>query len=512
LQAFFQSLFRQQAGRHHHAGVGSVGARGNRGDDHSAVAQGVVLAFMAVGDFAGLIGVADRHTATPFTLQAPDLFGQRFGLQLDEVVEGLAYLSQGNPVLWPLGPGQAGLDVMHVQGQCVAEQRFLPWQAPQALCLAILLDQFHGFAWAAGQPQVVESDLIDREEATGRAVLRCHVGDGRTVGQRQVGQAVAVELDEFADDAFLAQHLRDGQYQVGGGDAFAQLAGELEADHFRYQHRHRLAEHGRFRLDAADAPAEYAKAVDHGGVRVGADQRVGEGIGAAIVVAGPYRAPEVFQVDLVADASARRYHAEVVECTLAPAQEGITFAVALHFDVDVLGEGLWRGVAVDHHRVVDHQVHRRQRVDPLRITAGLGHGGAHGGQVDDCWHTREVLHQHPRRAVLDFAVGATFLQPAGEGAQVIGADGLAVFPAQQVFQQYLERHGQALQVAQLPAGFGEAVVVVGAVSHLEGLEGIHAIERGHCQLLVRRGPGTAGWPVPPRCFGPHGTGQAEGSG
>ena len=51
-------------------------------------------------------------------------------------------------------------------------------------------------------------------------------------------------------------------------------AGQLEADDLRDQHGDRLAEHRRLRLDAADAPAEHAQAVDHGGVRVGADQRV----------------------------------------------------------------------------------------------------------------------------------------------------------------------------------------------------------------------------------------------
>ncbi|MNM87758.1 hypothetical protein D3C81_999470 [compost metagenome] len=91
---------------------------------------------------------------------------------------------------------------------------------------------------------------------------------------------------------------------------------------------------------------------------VGADQGVGEGVGAAVLVLGPDGAPEVFQVDLVADAGARWHHAEVIEGILAPAQEGVAFAVALHFDVDVLAEGLLSAVAVDHHRMVDHQVHR----------------------------------------------------------------------------------------------------------------------------------------------------------
>jgi len=87
--------------------------------------------------------------------------------------------------------------------------------------------------------------------------------------------------------------------------------------------------------------------------------------------------------------------------------------------------------------VVDHQVNRRQWVDPLWVATGLGHGGAHGRQVDHRWHTGEVLHQYPRGAVLDLAIGAALLQPAGEGAQVVAVHGHAVFPAQQVFQQHL---------------------------------------------------------------------------
>jgi hypothetical protein len=152
-------------------------------------------------------------------------------------------------------------------------------RAPQALRLRIGLDQRDLLGRAAGQLEVAERLLVDREDAAGAAELRRHVGDGGAVGERQVGEAVAEELDELVDDALLAQHLGDREHEVGRGRAGRAAAGELEADDVRDQHRDRLAEHRGLGLDAADAPAEHAEAVDHGRVRVGADQRVG--IGAA---------------------------------------------------------------------------------------------------------------------------------------------------------------------------------------------------------------------------------------
>ena len=66
-----------------------------------------------------------------------------------------------------------------------------------------------------------------------------------------------------------------------------QLAGEPETDDLGDQHADRLAEHRRFGLDPADAPAEHAEAVDHRRVAVGADQRVRIGDRLAVLVFGP---------------------------------------------------------------------------------------------------------------------------------------------------------------------------------------------------------------------------------
>jgi hypothetical protein len=56
---------------------------------------------------------------------------------------------------------------------------------------------------------------------------------------------------------------------------------------------------------------------------------------------------------------------------LAPAQELVALAVALELELDVLLERVRRAEEVDHHRVVDDEIDRHQRVDLLRVAAEL---------------------------------------------------------------------------------------------------------------------------------------------
>ena len=88
------------------------------------------LALVGVVSFACLIGIAYSNAASALALEPADFLGGRFGLQLDELLEGLLDLGQRNPVLWALGACQAGLDVIHVQRQRVTEGGFLARQAP----------------------------------------------------------------------------------------------------------------------------------------------------------------------------------------------------------------------------------------------------------------------------------------------------------------------------------------------------------------------------------------------
>ena len=247
----------------------------------------------------------------------------------------------------------------------------------------------------------------------------------------------------------LAQHLGDRQHHVGGGGAGRDLAGQLEADDPRDEHRHRLAEHGRLGLDAADAPAQHAEAVDHGGVRVGAD--------AACpgrpepVPRGHDHAGQVLDVDLVHDAGARRHDLELVERGLAPAQELVALAVALVLEVDVALERVRR--VPNTSTITEWSITSSAGASGLtlvRVAAELGDRLAHGGQVDDAGHAGEVLHDHPGRGELDLGVRLGGRVPAGQRADVVGGDVRAVLGAQQVLQQHLEAEREALGTRRRP--------------------------------------------------------------
>ena len=265
---------------------------------------------------------------------------------------------------------------------------------PQTLLACVRLDQLELLGRAPRELHVADRLGVDREDRAGRAELGRHVADRRAVGERQARQPGAVELDELAHHAALAQPLGHGQDEVGRGRALVQLADQLEAEHLRDQHRHRLAEHRRLGLDPADAPAEHAEAVDHRRVRVGADERVGVGQRRPRGVIDEHDSRQILEVDLVHDPGVGRHDLEVVKRALAPAQKRVALLVALELELGVALERVGRAEHVDLDRVVDHQLGRDERVDLVRVAAERAHRVAHRREIDDRRHAGEVLHDH----------------------------------------------------------------------------------------------------------------------
>ena len=193
----------------------------------------------------------------------------------EERIEGLLDLREVDAVLRTLRAGDTGDDRadVEVDGLRVVDATGLR-DAVEALSLVVFLHQLEVGLVAARLAEVVERLVVDREEAHRGAVFRGHVGDCGAVGERQGLGAFAVELDELADDLRLAEDFREAEGEVGRRDAFAEAAGEVDADDFRSLEVDRLAEHTCFGFDTAHAPAHDADAVDHRGVGVGADEGV----------------------------------------------------------------------------------------------------------------------------------------------------------------------------------------------------------------------------------------------
>ena len=276
----------------------------------------------------------------------------------------------------------------------------------------------------------------------------------------------------------LTKHLGDGEHDVGRGHTRLDGAGELEAHDARDQHRDGLAEHRGLGLDAADAPAEHAETVLHGGVRVGTDT----GVGVGLTVTNHHAPGQVLDVDLVDDAGARGDDLEVVERALAPTEELVTLLVALVLDLDVLLEGVRSTEGLDDDRVVDDHLGRRQRVDLVRVATEGRDCLAHGGQVDNAGNTGEVLHDHARRRELDLGVGLGIGIPVGQGVDVRLGDVGAVLGTEQVLREDLEGVGELLGSLDRR----KAVDLVSLAADLKGPLGAKAVN-ACCHVSSTRG-------------------------
>ncbi|MDR6099168.1 hypothetical protein QE454_002787 [Microbacterium sp. SORGH_AS454] len=446
-----------------------------RRDEHLGL--GDVLVLLA-GDRTGVRG---RERAVD--LEVDDgVRGRAAGVVEDVLLELRLRLGEEDAVLRALGAGDRGDDRRQVELHVLAEGQLAVGVVPELLLFGVRLDQGDGLLVATGQTQVLERDVVDGEHRGGGAELGAHVSDGGAVGERNRGHTLAVELHELSDDAVLAQHVGDREHDVGRGHARGDLTAELEADDARDEHRHGLAEHGRLGFDAADAPTENAQAVDHGGVRVGADTGVGVRTQHAVDGAVVDDLGEVLDVDLVHDAGSRGDDLEVVEGRLTPAKELVPLAVALVLDLDVALEGVLATEQVGDDRVVDDHLGGRERIDLVRVAAEGGDGLAHGGEVDDAGHTGEVLHDHARRGELDLGVGLGRGVPRAERLDLLLGDVGAVLGTQKVLEQHLEAERELLVT-------GDRVdaedLVVGAADR-QGALGTEAVNRGHDRLLRRR--------------------------
>ena len=167
----------------------------------------------------------------------------------------------------------------------------------------------------------------------------------------------------------------------------------------------------------------------------------------------------------MADTGSRRHNGEIVKRLAAPFQKFVTLHIALIFQLDIMFERLRRAEFVDHHRVIDDQMHRHLRVDLLGIAAQRLDPVAHRREIDHGGNAGEILHQHASRTILNFRCALGFLLPVHHRLRVLGVNGkAAILEPQHIFQQHFQRVRQLVDIAELFRRFRERVIsIVGAV-------------------------------------------------
>ena len=366
------------------------------------------------------------------------VLGNRLSVQTRE---GALDAFQVDAVLRALRPRERGHHRRQVEFQRLAVINVaLLRHAVQALCPEVGGEGIDLFVSAAGAAEILDRPVVDREEAHRRAILGRHVGERCAIGDRQRRGSLAEELDELAHHLGLAQHLGDREHQIGRVAGRVQPALQVQADDVRGQEVDRLPEHACLCLDAADAPANHANAVDHRGVAVGADQRV------RVVhpVSGHvHAAREVFEVHLMHDADTGRHDLECFEGLHAPFHELVALLVPLEFQLHVEVECILGAVVVDLHRVVHHQVDRHQRLDDLGVLAHLVRHAAHRGEVGQQRHAGEILQHDACHYERDLFGAWRIRLPVRQLAHMRLGDLLAVAVAQHRFQHDADRNRQA---------------------------------------------------------------------
>ena len=203
------------------------------------------------------------------------------------------------------------------------------------------------------------------------------------------------------------------------------------ADHDRLRQEHRLAEHRRFGLDAADPPAEHAEAVDHRRVRVGADERVGERDARRASDTTCPRCSRFTWWQMPAPGGTTRRPSNAcwaqrrrrVALGVAPYSNSMLRSYASR------GRGTGRPARSGRSRGRPGSTAR----SPIGSPPARCDGAAHRREVDDGGHAGEVLHQDPAGHERD--VARRRRASAASARDVVVADVARSGAAQQVLEQ-----------------------------------------------------------------------------
>ena len=123
--------------------------------------------------------------------------------------------------------------------------------------------------------------------------------------------------------------------------------------------------------------------------------------------------------------------------------------------------------------MVDDEFDRRERIDVRGAATEFDHRIAHGSEINDDGHARKILQDDTTWCEGDFMAGGGPRVPVEQRLDVRARHAHAVFKAQQIFQENLERVGKSIDLGLIERRQGKDVVILAADPQLAtGLETI----------------------------------------
>ncbi len=424
-QAAFNCFFSEKASTKHNTRVGCVRTARNRCNNNGTSSHFTRCSIFMVNCYF-LFDLLIAQAVSAF-----------IDWSTNNIIEVFFHVRELDAVLWTFRSCQARYNRSQIQLDHICKFRINSiCCAEHVLCFIVCFYEFNLFVCTACTPEICERFSINREEADGSAVFWSHVCYGRTVSQTDIGQTRAIEFNELADNAFLAEHLSYGQGQVCRRSAFRQTAGQLEADNIRRYEIKRLSQHAGFRLNAADTPSHNTEAVDHRRMGVSTYEGIREDESFAINGLRSCYRGQVLQVNLVNDTCSRRHSAEIIKCGLGPAKEAVALFVALEFYLHVIFESLFGTESIYHYGVVDNEIDGYERVDSLRIAACFLNRITHSCKVYYNRNSSKVLEDDTGRNEWNFFIVAKPFIPFSKLLYMIFCNCTSIKLADSRFKQY----------------------------------------------------------------------------
>ena len=184
-----------------------------------------------------------------------------------------------------------------------------------------------------------------------------------------MSKSIPREFHKRPHNTVLSQCLSDGEHEIGGGHACAQLSLQMTSHHLWQCHRQGQSQHRRLCLNAAHAPAQNAQTIHHRGMAIRAQHTVGIKPLLAAFVTHHHQLCQVLQIHLMTNTTARGNQTHIGKGLLSPFQKAIPLAVAFKFSLLIDFLCLVRGKSIHTDRMIHHHIQRNDRIDATRLSS-----------------------------------------------------------------------------------------------------------------------------------------------